>query len=157
MHNDLWSWPISSRSFNHGFAIKLLKYGTSCNAHTVLHGFFLYLAQMIFGVRGCVPCNDLWPWSISSRSFGHDCNETAKIWHILSCPLYSVYNFEWILFLFGTNDHLQERVYHAVTFDLDIYREGYLAVTLPISWIIIICGTNTTHEGTRCHTSFLGQ
>ena len=29
--NDLWPWSISSRSFNHNFAIKLLKYGTSCN------------------------------------------------------------------------------------------------------------------------------
>ena len=29
-NNDLWPWPISSRSFSHDFAIKLLKYGTSC-------------------------------------------------------------------------------------------------------------------------------
>ena len=28
--NDLWPWHISSRSFSHDFAIKLLKYGTSC-------------------------------------------------------------------------------------------------------------------------------
>ena len=31
MCNDLWAWPISSRSFHHNFAIKLLKYGTSCH------------------------------------------------------------------------------------------------------------------------------
>ena len=37
---------------------------------TVLNGFFPYLAQMITGMRGCVACNDLWPWPISSRSFG---------------------------------------------------------------------------------------
>ena len=75
MHNDLWSWPISSRSFSHNFAIKLLKYVTSyvhSIAHTVLDGFFLYLAQMITSVRGCVVHNDLWSWPISSRSFSHD-------------------------------------------------------------------------------------
>ena len=37
---------------------------------TVLHGFFPYLSQMITSMRGCVACNDLWPWPISSRSFG---------------------------------------------------------------------------------------
>ena len=37
---------------------------------TVLDGFFSYLAQMITGMRGCVAYNDLWPWPISSRSFG---------------------------------------------------------------------------------------
>ena len=37
---------------------------------TVLNGFFPYLAQMITSMRGCVACNDLWPWPISSRSFG---------------------------------------------------------------------------------------
>ena len=37
---------------------------------TVLDGFFPYLAQMITSIRGCFACNDLWPWPISSRSFG---------------------------------------------------------------------------------------
>ena len=37
---------------------------------TVLDGFFPYVAQMITSVRGCVAYNDLWPWRISSRSFG---------------------------------------------------------------------------------------
>ena len=37
---------------------------------TVLERFFPYLAQMITRMRGCVAYNDLWPWSISSRSFG---------------------------------------------------------------------------------------
>ena len=49
--NDLWSWPISSRSFSHDFAIKPLKYIPSCCVHstarTVLDGLFPYLAQMI--------------------------------------------------------------------------------------------------------------
>ena len=37
----------------------------------------------------------------------------------------------------------------AMTFDLDLYPQGYLAVTLPISWIIFICGTNISHWGCR--------
>ena len=37
---------------------------------TVLDGFFPYLAQMITSMRGCVAYNDLWPWPITSRSFG---------------------------------------------------------------------------------------
>ena len=37
---------------------------------TVLYGFFPYLAQMITSMRGCVAYNGLWPWPISSRSFG---------------------------------------------------------------------------------------
>ena len=36
----------------------------------VFDGFFPYLTQMITSKRGCVAYNDLWPWSISSRSFG---------------------------------------------------------------------------------------
>ena len=35
-----------------------------------------------------------------------------------------------------------------MTFDLDLYLQGYLTVTLLILWIIFICGTNTTWEGT---------
>ena len=37
---------------------------------SVLDGFFPYVARMITIVRGCVAYNDLWPWHISSRSFG---------------------------------------------------------------------------------------
>ena len=74
--NDLWPWLISSRSFSHDFAIKLLKYNTSCHvcstACTVLDGFFPCLAQMSTSMRGCVTCNDLWPSPISKRSFSYD-------------------------------------------------------------------------------------
>ena len=42
----LWSWLISSMIFSHEFAIKLLKYGTTCRfcstTHTVLDGFFMF-------------------------------------------------------------------------------------------------------------------
>ena len=37
---------------------------------TVLDGFFPYTAQMITSMRRCVAYIDLWPWPISSRSFG---------------------------------------------------------------------------------------
>ena len=46
-----WPWPWKKKS-------------------TVLDGFFPYLAQMITSMRGCVAYNDLWPWPLSSRSFG---------------------------------------------------------------------------------------
>ena len=57
-HNDPWLWPISSGPFSHNFAIKLLKYYTSCNVHstacTALDGLFPYLALMITSMRGWV-------------------------------------------------------------------------------------------------------
>ena len=37
---------------------------------TVLYGFFPNLPQMVTSMRGCVAYIDLWPRSISSRSFG---------------------------------------------------------------------------------------
>ena len=41
-------------------------------ASTVQGGFFPYLVQMINSMRGCVACDDPWPWPIPSRSFGLD-------------------------------------------------------------------------------------
>ena len=103
-HNDFWHWPISSRSFSHEFAIKLLKYVISCRVrcavHTFLGGFFL-------------------------------------VGHKWSLP--------W------------EGVSYAMTFDLDLYLQGYLAVILHISWIISICGTNTTHDVSRTIARSIGQ
>ena len=101
-HNHFLPWPISSRSFSHDFAIKWLKYGTFCRvcstACTVLDGFFPYLAQMIINMRGCVACNDLWPRSISWRSFSHDFAIKRLKYGILSCLLYSLYSSGWIFF-----------------------------------------------------------
>ena len=113
--DDLWPWPISSRSFDldlenrvrsvastvlDGFLLYLARIITivwgcvTCydffiiwkfeflpnflnfsaltlkKKSTVLDGFFPYLAQMITSMRECVAYNDLWPWPISSRSFG---------------------------------------------------------------------------------------
>ena len=71
-------------------------------ASTVQDGFFPYLVQMISSMRGCVTCDDVWPWPISSRSFGLDLENF--------CPLFNVYSSAWILFIFGANDHYHLRV-----------------------------------------------
>ena len=113
--DDLWPWPISSRSFGldlencvrfvastvlDGFfsdLAQMITINTGCVAcyvfsesenlnfwqifeifrpwpwkkkSSVLNWFFPYLAQMITSKRRCVAYNDLWPWPISSRSFG---------------------------------------------------------------------------------------
>ena len=113
--DDLWPWPISSRSFDldlenrvrsvastvlNGFLLylsqmitiirgcvacyvffKIRKFEFLANflnfsaltlkkKSTVLDGFIPYSSQMITSMRGCVAYNDLWPWPISSRSFG---------------------------------------------------------------------------------------
>ena len=65
-YNDLWPWPISSRSFGLGLENRVRSV-----ASTVLGGLFPYLVQMIASMR-CVACDDLWPWPISSRSFDLD-------------------------------------------------------------------------------------
>ena len=45
---------------------------------TILLEFFPYLAQIIISIRGCVACNDLWPWPIFSRSFGFDLENRVR-------------------------------------------------------------------------------
>ena len=47
-------------------------------ASIVQDGFFPYLVQMITGMRGCVACDDPWPWPISSRSFGLDLENRVR-------------------------------------------------------------------------------
>ena len=142
------------------FVIKLLKYGTSCRvrptASTVLDGFFPYLAQMITSIRGCVMHNDLWPRPISSRSFSH--NFVIKLLkYDASCSVRSTA----CAVLDGFSPYVALMIISmrgcVMPFDLDLYLQGYLAVTLPISLMIFIFGTNTTQEGTMCHISFPGQ
>ena len=122
-HNDLWPWPISSRSFGLDLEnrvrsvpstildrfflylaqmitiirgcvacyvfFKIWKFQFLANfwnfsalplkkKSTVLDGFFPYLAQMITNIRECVAYNDLWPWPISSRSFGLDLENRVR-------------------------------------------------------------------------------
>ena len=66
-YNDLWPWPLSSRSFGLDLENRVLSV-----ASTVLGGFFPCLVQLITSMRRCVACDDLWPWPISSRSFDLD-------------------------------------------------------------------------------------
>ena len=92
MHNDIWPLAISSMSFSYDFAIKLLKYSSfycvHSTAHTVLDGFFPYL-QIITSMRGCVMHNNLWPWSISSRSFSYEF-AIQLLKYVTSCHVRSI-------------------------------------------------------------------
>ena len=47
-------------------------------ASTVQDGLFPYLVQMINSMRGCVACDYLRPWPISSRSFGFDLENRVR-------------------------------------------------------------------------------
>ena len=66
-YNDLWPWPISSRSLRLGLENRF-----HYVASTVLDGPFPYMVQMITSMRRCVTWYDLWPWPISVRSFDLD-------------------------------------------------------------------------------------
>ena len=72
-YNDLWPWPISSRSFGLGLENRVRSV-----ASTVPDGVFPYLVQMITSMRRCVACDDLWPWPISSRSFDLDLENRVR-------------------------------------------------------------------------------
>ena len=48
------------------------------NEKKILLALFPYLAQIIISIRGCVACNDLWPWPIFSRSFGLDVENRVR-------------------------------------------------------------------------------
>ena len=72
-YNDLWPWPISSRSFGLGLENRVRSV-----ASTIPHGLFLYLVQMITSMRRCVACDDIWPWPISSRSFDLDLENRVR-------------------------------------------------------------------------------
>ena len=71
--NDLWHWPIFSRSFSLDLENRVRSV-----ASTVLDGFFPYLVQMITSMRRCVACDGLWPWPISSRSFDLDFDNRVR-------------------------------------------------------------------------------
>ena len=70
-YNDLWPWPIFSRSFG-------LENHVRSVASTVHDGFFPYLVQIITSMRRCVACDDPWPWHISSRSFDLDLENRVR-------------------------------------------------------------------------------
>ena len=62
---------LFSESLNLNFGKYLKFFGLDLEKKsTVLDGFFPYLTQMITSMRECVAYNNIWPWHISSRSFG---------------------------------------------------------------------------------------
>ena len=72
----LWGILVSLRP-----SVRLSVRPASCVhsvASTVQDGFFPYLVQMINSMRGCVACDDPWPWPISSRSFGLDLENRVR-------------------------------------------------------------------------------
>ena len=91
--DDLWPWPISSRSFDLDF-----EHCVHSVASTVLDGLFLYLAQMITIIRGCVACYvffqnlEIWIFGKFLKCFGLDLEK-------------KIYSSRWILSMFSTNDH----------------------------------------------------
>ena len=94
-HNDHSPWSISSRSFSHDFAIKVINYGTSCRVRSTPH---------------IVLCRLQWPWTwaISSRSFNH----------VFAIKLLK-YGISWCV----------HSTTSTMTFDLDLYLHGHLAVS----------------------------
>ena len=72
-------------------------------ASTVQDGFFPYLVQIINSMRGCVACDDPWPWSISSRSFGLDLENRVR--SVVSTVLdgFFLYWHKWSLLLEGVS------------------------------------------------------
>ena len=91
--DDLWPWPISSRSFDLD-----LENCVRSVASTVLEGFLLYLAQMMIIIRGCVACYvffqnlEIWIFGKFFKFFGLDLEK-------------KIYSSQWILSIFITNDH----------------------------------------------------
>ena len=169
-YNDLWPWPISSRSFGLGLGNRVRSV-----ASTVPDGFFSYLAQMITSMRRRVAYDDLWPWPISSRSFGLDLENRVRsvastvldgfflylaqmITIIRGCGACYVFfsksenlNFWQIFEIFrpwlwkeksavldGFFPYLVQMitsvrgVLHVMTFELDLYLQGHLALALKI-------------------------
>ena len=59
-------------------SVSVLTFCVRLVASTVQDGFFPYLVQMINSMRGCVACDDPWPWPISSRSFGLDLENRVR-------------------------------------------------------------------------------
>ena len=117
-HNDLWPWPISSRSFGLDLENRVCSV-----ASTFLNGLLLYLAQMITIIRGCVACYDFiriwkfkflanfktfrpWPWEKKSTvRDGFFPYLAHMITSMRGCVAYK-------------------------TFDLDLYFQGHSALTL---------------------------
>ena len=76
-------------------SVCLLTFRVRPVASTVQDGFFPYFVQMINIMRGCVACDDPWPWPISSRSFDLDFENCVRsVTFSVAFPS-----------IFGTNHH----------------------------------------------------
>ena len=119
-YNDLWPWPISSRSFDLEFENRVRSVMFS-----VLDRLFPYLPQIITTIRGCVACyvykkNPKFQFFTNFSNFLaftlkknlQFCLHSFHIWHKSSLP--------------------SEGVSHVMTFDLDRYFQGHSALTLKI-------------------------
>ena len=89
-YNDLWTWPISSRSFSLGLENRVRSV-----ASTVLDVFFPYLIQMITIMRRCVA------WSLTLTYIFM----VIRPWLWKSCPLCNVLSFRSIISILTTNNH----------------------------------------------------
>ena len=134
--SDLWPWPISSRSFRHDFAIKLLKcVRPACRVRsvtsTVLDGLFPYWTQMITSMVGCVVVIDLWPWPMSSRSLRHEfAIKLLNMAHFVVSVLQHVQFWMDSFHICHKWSLAWEGVPWTLTLDLDLYLQGYSATTL---------------------------
>ena len=94
-------------------------------AFTVLDGFFLYLAQMITIIRGCVACYvffRIWKFEFLAN-FKKISALTLKKKLQFSMDSFHIW-YKWSL--------VWENVLHIMTFDLDLYLQGHLALALKI-------------------------
>ena len=119
-HNDLWPWPISSRLFGLDLENRVRSV-----ASTLLDGFFLYLVQMITIIRVCVACNVFFRfWKLQVL---------AIFWKFSALTLKQNLKFSMDSFHFQHKWSLiWEGVLHIMTFDLDLYLQGHLALAFKI-------------------------
>ena len=106
-----WPWPWKKKS-------------------SVLNWFFPYLAQMITSKRRCVAYNDLWPWPISSRSFGLGLENRVR--SVASTVLDGFFPY----LIQMITSMRREGVSHVITFDLDLYLQGHSTLTLKIVYTL---------------------
>ena len=76
--NEVRGGILDSPCLSVRLSVCLLTFRVRPVASTVQDRFFPYLVQMINSMRGCVACDDPWPWPISSRSFGLDLENRVR-------------------------------------------------------------------------------
>ena len=109
---------------------------------TVLDGFFPYLAQMITSMRGCVAYNDLWPWPISSGSFGIGLENRVRSVASTVRDGFFLYLIQMITSIrrYVACDDLWPWLISSRSFDLDL--ENPLCSVDSSRWILFIFSTN---------------